>query len=87
MPREGLARHPRVRHLSEAHRGRRGDVCLRRYDMTELEALHELQAMLVKLFETAQKLPPGLDRDEVLKEINLMRLRLDAIARGAEDRK
>lgn len=55
--------------------------------MTEIEAVHELQAMLVKLFETAQKLTPGADRDEALKEIDLMRLRLDAIAREANDRK
>ena len=55
--------------------------------MDELEAMRELNAMLVRLFETAQKLPTGADRNEVLKEIDLMRQRLDAIVSDAEDRK
>jgi len=55
--------------------------------MNELEAMHELKAMLLKLFETAQNLRPSPDRDEVLKEIDLMRQRLDAFARPTEDRK
>ena len=47
----------------------------------------ELEAMLAKLLETAQKLPAGPDRHDALKEIGLMRQRLGAIAREAESRK
>jgi len=49
--------------------------------------MRELNAMLVRLFATAQHLAPGSDRNEVLKEIDLMRQRLDAIVSEAEGRK
>ena len=55
--------------------------------MDELDAMRELNAMLVRLFATAQNLAPGPDRNQVLKEIDLMRQRLDAIVSVAEDRK
>jgi|SRR5581483_7199785 len=47
--------------------------------MAEIDAMDELHTMLAKLLETARKLPPGPDRHEALKEIGLMRRRLDAM--------
>ena len=57
--------------------------------MNAIEAMHGLEAMLAKLQDTARQLPPGPDRHEALKQIGLMRQRLDAIAvsrREAEQR-
>lgn len=43
--------------------------------------IEELEAMFAKLFVMAENLPPGPDRREALREIGLIRLRLDATAR------
>ena len=55
--------------------------------MLEKNEIEEPEAMFAKLFVMAQNLAPGPDRREALKEIGLIRLRLDAIAREAKDRK
>jgi hypothetical protein len=42
------------------------------------ERLQELKAMAAKLLETARKLPPGSDRQSILKEIGKLRARITA---------
>jgi hypothetical protein len=42
------------------------------------ERLQELEAMAAKLLETARKLPPGSDRQSILKEIGKLRVRITA---------
>jgi hypothetical protein len=49
--------------------------------------MQELKALIQKLLEEARKLPPGKERHDVLKELGLLRLRLDELSKrlsGAE---
>lgn len=49
---------------------------------TEGDEMEELVVTLAGLLETARQLPPSPDRYEALKQIGLMRQRLDAIHRA-----
>jgi hypothetical protein len=42
--------------------------------------MEDLEDMAAKLLETARKLPPGLDRHDLLKQIGTFRAKLVAIA-------
>jgi hypothetical protein len=42
--------------------------------------MQDLEDMAAKLLETARKLPPGPERQALLKQIGTLRTRLDAIA-------
>ncbi len=41
--------------------------------------MQDLEKAASKLLESAHKLPHGLERDDVLKEIGAFRLRIDAL--------
>ena len=42
--------------------------------------MHELEKIITDLLEAARKLPPGDERQNILKEIGRLRVRLDSIA-------
>ena len=45
----------------------------------EKETLRDLEELATKLLEAARKLPPGLDRNDILKEIGQFRARITAL--------
>lgn len=42
--------------------------------------MQELQILYANLLEAARKLPPGKERCDILKELGLLRLRLDELS-------
>jgi hypothetical protein len=48
------------------------------------DTMKDLEDMAAKLLESARKLPPGLDRHDLLKQIGTFRIKLAAIAAKRE---
>lgn len=46
-----------------------------------ITAMQELKTLIEKLLEEARNLPPGKERYDVLKEMGLLRLRLDELSK------
>jgi hypothetical protein len=47
-------------------------------------AMQDLEQKLIRLFQTAWKLQPGPVRNQIFRELEQFRLRINALRKGAE---